>query len=131
MARGDIRTTDTYLEKTSKLIPGEALAFFIAVSSMTWATSLDDPTKRNFVAVLAAAVGLIVIPFVLYKFQNVRSKAHYVVSVIAFLLWVFNVQYDRLPFYPDDDAPYILAGSLAVAFFTFLAPAFVPAKEAG
>ena len=131
MAKGEITTGDSYIEKTSKLIPGEALALFITLSSLTWAAaSVEDPLKRNFVLAIALVVAFVAIPLVLYRLQNVRSVPHYVVSVVAFLLWVVNVQYDRLPFYPDDDEPWILAASIALGLFTFLAPLLVPAREA-
>lgn len=130
MANRNISASDSYIDKTSKLIPGEALALFIAMSTTTWqASGMDDERKQWFVFGIAMIIGLAVVPFILYQLQKVSSPRHHAVSIFAFSLWVFNVQYDRLPSFTDEHSTATLVGSLLLGLFTFSAPWFAGTKE--
>ncbi len=127
--RGDVKAGDSYIEKTSKLIPGEALALFLAISGQVWGASVPQPTKQTIVLYAAFFVGLVVVPFFLWRLQKVRSVCQHVISVVAFALWVFNSQYERLPSISPYDSLNLAVGSLLLLIFTFMAPFLLPEKK--
>jgi hypothetical protein len=130
MATGNITSSDSYIEKTSKLIPAEALALFIALSSTAWsAATTPDDIKRYVVLAIAIVVGFGIVPLVLLRARKVTARSHYVISIVAFFLWVFNVQYDRLPRITDYHEMETLIGSMLLALFTFLAPWLAPQED--
>jgi hypothetical protein len=130
MADGNINSTDSYLEKTSKLIPAEVLALFITMSSMVWAAATTpENVKQWVVLVVAIAVGVVAVPVALLKLKKVTGGMHLGLSVFAFFLWVFNVQHERLPRFTDYQEMETVVGSLLLVFFTFLAPLLIPDSE--
>lgn len=132
MARGngDISSTDSYIDKTSKLIPGEALALFLGLSGIVWtAAGVSDTEKQYFILASAVFVGFVAVPLVLWHYQRIRSVSHYIVSIIGFVLWVLNVQYDRLPKFTERDSVAVLGAAVALIAFTFISPLLVPPKD--
>ena len=130
MAAGNISSSDSYIEKTSKLIPAEALALFMALSSTAWsAATTPEDIKRYVVLGIAVVVGLGIVPLVLLRARKITAPSHYAISIAAFFLWVFNVQYDRLPKITDYHEMETLVGSMLLALFTFLAPWLAPHEE--
>ena len=127
MATGDVKTQDEYIQKTTKLIPAEALALYLTVSGQIKAFDVSDDALQRYITLGAAVfIGMVVVPFVLYKLKHVRSGMHYVISVVAFALWVFNAQYDRLPSISDYDSLNVAIGSIVLLIFTFMAPLLLP-----
>lgn len=127
MATGDVKTQDEYIQKTTKLIPAEALALYLTVSGQIKAFDVSDDAIQRYITLGAAVfIGLVVVPFVLYKLKHVRSGMHYAISVLAFALWVFNAQYDRLPSISDYDSLNVAIGSIVLLIFTFMAPLLLP-----
>lgn len=132
MAKGNasISATDSYIDKTSKLIPGEALALYMGLSGIVWAAAgLSDTEKQYFIFFSALFVGLVAVPLLLWRYQKITSWNHHVISVIGFFLWVVNVQYDRLPQFTDRDSVGVLVAALLLLGFTFLSPLLVPPKD--
>ena len=130
MSEGNISSRDSYFEKTSKLIPADVLALFITMSSFVWsASTTPDNVKRWVVLGVACLVGFVAVPATLWHLRKVKGKVHYALSMLAFFLWVYNVQYERLPKLTDYHEMETLLGSLLLVFFTFLAPLLIPSGE--
>ncbi len=132
MATRDLNRQDSYIEKTAKLVPAEALALYLTLSGQVKAATMNDmEAQRTITLVVALVVCFVIVPFVLYKLQRVRAPAHYLISMVAFALWVFNAQYDRLPMPPNFpyDSINVAVGSVVLLIFTFLAPFMLPEKE--
>jgi hypothetical protein len=129
MATGNVKSQDDYIQKTAKLIPAEALALYLTVSGQIKAAGGIETVDRQQMTLAAAVfMGLVIVPFVLYKLQHVRSRVHYAISIFAFALWVFNAQYDRLPpfiAFPHDSLN-VAVGSIVLLIFTFMAPFMLP-----
>lgn len=128
MPRGDIDSRASYVDKTARLIPAEALTLFLTISGQIGATDVDDEVQRMITFWAATIVCLLLVPLVLYKIQRVRSGVHYAISMFAFALWVFNAQYDRLPSVPwmPYDSINQAVGSVVLLVFTFAAPFLLP-----
>jgi len=120
-----IKADDSYFDKTAKLIPSEAIALFLALSSVIATTNLEDDTKGYYLVGAAAVIGVVVIPIVLTNLYSVTLLSQHFVAVLAFLVWIFNVNYDALPKFTDYPTHERLIGSLVLLLFTFLAPIFV------
>jgi cytochrome bd-type quinol oxidase subunit 2 len=127
MVTGQVKTQSEYVQKTAKLIPAEALALYLTVSGQIKAASIAEDVIERYITLGAAVfIGVVVVPFVLYKLKHVRSGTHYVISVFAFALWVFNAQYDRLPSISPYDSLNVAMGSIVLLIFTFMAPLLLP-----
>lgn len=127
MATGEVKIQDEYVQKTAKLIPAEALALYLTVSGQIKVADISDDAVQRFITLGAAVfIGLVVVPFVLYKLKHVRSGVHYAISIFAFALWVFNAQYDRLPSISPYDSLNVAIGSIVLLIFTFMAPLLLP-----
>ena len=84
MAR-EIRPAQRYSERLLKLIPSEIIAAWVAIQGMIPAESGPwFPTG-------AAAVLLVLTPFYLRRFQNVRRPEQLAVSSLSFLVWVYTL----------------------------------------
>lgn len=129
MPQGNIAASESHLAKTSKLVPGEAIALFVFLANaIERAPALTDE-KQDYVLYMAIIVGLVVVPLILYR-QMVRGASHYVISLIAFVLWVVSVQGDKFPPIPGVATSKVaLFVSLAMAIFTFVAPLLVLSSE--
>jgi len=128
MSAKTIKADDTYVDKIVKLIPSEAIALFLALSSVIVTADLEDDTKGYYLVGTAAVIALVVIPIVLVKLYFVTLWSQHLVAVLAFVVWIFNVNYDALPKITDYPTHERLIGSLVLLLFTFLVPIFIKPK---
>ena len=120
---------DTYIDKAAKLIPAEAIALFVSISSAISTTALNDDDKGYYLLGTAIVVGVMVIPTVLYKLYRVTLLSQHIIALVAFAIWIFNVNYDALPKITDYPTHERLVGSILLLLLTFLAPIIVKPQE--
>ena len=129
MAQGNISASDNYFSKTSKLIPGEAIALFVLLANLAERYGTLGNQRQDFVLAMAVIVGVAAVPYILYQ-QGVRGAFHYGLVMAAFALWVMSVQGDKLPPIPDVPVSQVsLWVSALTVLFTFFAPAMIPSSE--
>lgn len=130
MSAKTISVNDSYVDKAAKLIPAEVVTLFVAASSMVSATNLPAESMRFFNLAVAAVCGLVLVPLVLHKLYSVSVKeqtGQHVVAVLGFMIWVFNVGYDKLPvtLITDQHTYAQLTGALVLMLFTFASPLII------
>jgi len=85
MAAGDIKSQDAYIQKTAKLIPAEALALYLTISGQVKAaTGVSVEDQRYITLTVAVFICLVIVPFVLYKLQHVRSRGNLMACAVEF-----------------------------------------------
>ena len=83
MAR-EIRTDQNYYDKLLKLIPGEIVAAYLII------TGIIPYSASKIGNIIVFLIILIIIPFYLWRAQNVKNKLQITVTTIAFLVWVYS-----------------------------------------
>jgi hypothetical protein len=112
MARS-IRQGDSYLDKLLKIIPSEVVAGYIAIIAIIQ----GHPKEETYLLVSSIAL-LIFIPLILRILQNVTNWFHIIVSMMAYVIWVYALGGPFVSWGLHDP---ILA-SVIIILYTFLIP---------
>ena len=108
-------TVDTagYLEKLTKLIPGEMVALYLAIASFV--------PKEVVAQFIVAGLVFVLTPLYLLNVAKVKNAVQIVVSTISFAVWVFVTggPFASMPWYQA-----WIPGSVLVAY-TLIVPMFV------
>lgn len=113
---------DEYQDKLIKYIPGEVIAVYLALSGILKTASGHVPVEA-----MQWAVFLVLVPgtwLYLWRVSNVTKWQQIVISVIAFVVWVFSLGGPFTQFYWYDP----VYGAIVLPLYTFLAPIFEPTK---
>lgn len=125
MSSKSIASTDTWLEKITKLIPVEATGVFVALQSYISASALAQATKE-FYMLVALGVSCVLVVVFLYKVYEVKNPRHHVVSVLALLIWSYNVNPDGFGSFTAFPTQERVIAPLVLIVFSAVAPLFVP-----
>lgn len=117
----EVSPQDDYLRRTSKLIPAEAIAAFVTLSNGVIAARVGDP-EGWIIFGLALIIGLVGLPLMLSKINDVKSAPQYLITITAFFMWVLAVHYEHLPNFTDNHSLAVAAGSLGLGLLTFFVP---------
>lgn len=108
-------TIDTagYLEKLTKLIPGEMVALYLAIASFV--------PKEVIAQFIVAGLVFVLTPLYLLNVAKVKNIVQIVVSTISFAVWVFVTggPFASMPWYQA-----WIPGAVLVAY-TLIVPMFV------
>ncbi len=83
MAR-EIRTDQIYFDKLLKLIPSEIVAAYLVI------TGIIPYNAAKVGNIIVFMIILIIIPFYLWRVQDVKNKFQITATTIAFLVWVYS-----------------------------------------
>lgn len=127
-----ISTEDSYRDKLAKLIPAEAIALNITLTSTIASAGMTEESSAWYVLVCSVFVGVVGVPLVLRKVYGVTLLSQHLMSVFAFVIWVLNVSLDSLQYLPGSPqaSEMRLIASLVLIAFTFMAPLIVSSKAA-
>ena len=119
MAR-EIKVNQDYKNKMLKLIPSEIIAAYMVVEGVI-------PDEHQKVGSIIVSVGLLIlIPFYLNRFYQIRRFGQHLFIMIAFIIWVYTL---GGPFRAwGVHEAYI--GSILLVFYTLLIPLFYHPREA-
>jgi hypothetical protein len=81
----EIKSDSTYRSKLLKLIPSEIVAAYMVLQGIVPA----DSGKWGLFAV--SVVLLIITPFYLSKFENVKKAPQIVFSTLSFVIWIYSL----------------------------------------
>lgn len=113
MAR-EIKRENPYLSKLLKLIPTEIVAGYLAIVGFV---PKVHPHAKEILLVSSIAL-LIVVPFLLYKVQQVKKWTQIVYTMIAFVVWIYTLG-GPFEYYGIHDP---VIGSVILVFWTLLIP---------
>lgn len=130
MALKAIEKTDTWIEKVTKLIPAEACGLFVAIQSYIGAAADDDALRYKYTLWAAIGIAILVPLFLIKVYQiSVQQWQQHLVSVLAFLIWAFNINPDAFPPFSPFPSQDRIIGPILLLLLTTLAPLFVPARD--
>ena len=146
--------SDGYAARLLKYIPGETIVFFVSADriiqsylpSILASQNQPEGTTPDAAALANAAqspsslglwlaLGLFLIclistPFYLRRVARVEKWGQIVISTIAFVVWAFTVGSEGFNRALHIEGPiWEMIRSLALLFFTFLVPIFVPGQS--
>jgi hypothetical protein len=112
---------DRYQDRLIKYIPADVIAVYLAIAGI-----LKTATAHVPIHVLQWVVFLILVPgtwLYLWRVAKVSKWQQIVISVIAYVVWVFSLggPFTQFAWY---DAVY---GAILLPLYTFLVPIFEPA----
>lgn len=127
MSTKAITPQDTYLDRTAKLIPAELLTLYLTLSGMI-KNALRFPEEISIALLITCAVLIIIFTPVVNRYvYNIPISAvgQHLVAMLAFILWIVNVDYAALNFSFIEPSHIALLSSVSLVLFTFLAPLVV------
>ena len=113
---------DEYHDRLIKYIPGDVIAVYLTIAGL-----LNTGGGKVPAATLEWIVFLILIPgtwFYLQRVAQVKKWQQIMISVIAFIVWVFSLGGPFTQFHWYEP----LYGAIVLPLYTFLVPIFEPTK---
>ena len=127
-AAGSNIKLDTYRDKLLKLIPAEIVAAFLALKGV-----LDAAQNVEGIAIIQWIVfgGLLIFTPLIFRYlYKVKDVKQHVLTLLAFIIWVFNVggPFDQFFLGPDGDILPIkgIIASILLVFYTLAVPMLFP-----
>ena len=84
MAR-EIRVDQKYRDRLLKLIPSEIIAAYMVLSGII------PPDRAKWGTLIVSIVLLVLVPFYLWKMQNVQRNSQLIVTMISFVVWLYSL----------------------------------------
>jgi hypothetical protein len=111
---GTAGTTDEYVDRIIKLIPGEVVALYITLAGILAASSQNSGILFWLIFVICLAGT----PLYLKKISKVNNHVQIAVSTVAFIVWVFALggPFATMAWYQP------IYGALLLPIFTFFIP---------
>ena len=120
----EITDRSDYIETVANLIPSELIAGYLAVAGL----AASDAKIEKWILIAAALIVLILIPFYVEKFNQVKTKWQKILTMVAFVIWVYNL---GGPFKLFGLYNPVIAGCILI-MFTLFVPLFIkPEVQAG
>ena len=117
----EIKTEQNYAEKLLRLIPSEIVATYLVIIGIIPASI----SKWGFL--ILSIIIIAIIPFYLWRIQNVRNKLQILTTAIAFIAWIYSL--NGGPFYAFGLYKPWLA-SIILILWTLITPILIgPKKE--
>lgn len=87
-SRTSITKADTFTDRLLKYIPAEIVAVFILVQGLVLKM---DPLDPNYKSIFWGVflIFTILTPLYLWRLQNVKKLTQLVISLVAFVVWIF------------------------------------------
>lgn len=113
---------DQYQDRLIKYIPGDVIAVYLAITGILKTAGGHVPVQ-----VIQWVVFVVLLPgtwFYLWRVAQVTKWQQIVISVVAFIVWVFSLggPFTQLHWYDP------IYGAIVLPLYTFLAPIFEPSK---
>lgn len=116
----EIKDTQNYYEKLLRLIPSEIVAAYLVIIGII---PVNEPIWLNVAVTL---ILLLIIPFYLWRAQNVKNKNQIITTAIAFIIWVYSFNggiFNSFGLYK----PWI--ASIILVLFTLIMPILIVEKK--
>ncbi len=118
----EIKTDQNYTDKLLRLIPGEIVAAYLIITGII-------PDKASIPGhIIILTIILIIIPFYLWRVQNVKNRLQIITTCIAFVIWVYSFNIGPFSYF-GLYKPWI--ASIVLILWTVIMPILIiPEKEA-
>ena len=84
MAR-EIREEQNYKDRLLKLIPSEIVAAYMVLAGII------PPDRAKWGTLIVSIVLLVLVPFYMWRMQNVRHNSQLIVTTISFVVWLYSL----------------------------------------
>jgi len=84
MAR-EIRVDQKYRDRLLKLIPSEIVAAYMVLAGII------PPDRAKWGTLIVSIVLLVLVPFYLWRMQNVQRNSQLIVTMISFVVWLYSL----------------------------------------
>ena len=119
MAR-EISTGHSYPEKLLRLIPSEIVAAYLAINGII------PSGYSKWGSVTVSAILFILIPFYLWRVQNVRKILQVSLTSLAFVVWIYSLNGGPFAYF-GLYSPWI--ASIVLILCTLLSPVLITPKK--
>jgi hypothetical protein len=108
-----ISVNDSYWDRLLKVIPAEVVAGYIGINSL-----IQGHEKEQMILLVSSIILFIFTPFILKLLHNVTKVFHIIVSMLAYVIWVYAL---GGPFAHYGIHDPVIAGVIII-LFTFFIP---------
>jgi len=117
MAR-EIKKDQHFRDRLLKLIPSEIVATYLVI--VGFIPKVENYPNRKIVLTIVSIGLLVLVPFYLRKFQNVKRLPQIVFTMVAFLVWIYSLggPFESYNIYDP------IIGSIILIFWSLLIPFF-------
>jgi hypothetical protein len=84
MAR-EIKVNQEYRTRLLKLIPSEIVAAYMVLAGII------PPDRAKWGTLIVSIVLLVLVPFYMWRMQNVRRNSQLIVTTISFVVWLYSL----------------------------------------
>jgi hypothetical protein len=121
---------DSYKDKLLKLIPAEIVAAFLTLKGVFDAA--QGVAGIEVVQWIVFCGLLVIMPWIYWKAYKVKDLKQHIITVIAFIIWVFTIGGPFDQFFLGNNGMILpikgIIASIILVFFTLLAPLLLPTK---
>jgi hypothetical protein len=129
---GTTPVIDDYFTKILKLIPADIVAAWILISGMVVLTKTDPAINYGSLIWICFFALLAIVPLYLFRVTNVKGIPQILITMGAFVVWVFALGVPFSDLNPDN-FPYFtyqsIYGQLLLIFYTLVVPMILPSQQ--